>query len=161
MERTEMERIYKQYADMIYRIALNDTHSPTDAEDILQEVLIARFLHSGFEDPEYEKRWLIRVTLNKGKNLRRTLLRRSALPLESIYEQPAPDRPDYRPLRAAVAALPRKLRNAIDLYYFEGYSTAEIAGLLSANEATVRTWLRRGRMKLKEILQEEWNDDEF
>lgn len=161
MDKPEMERIYKQYADMIYRIALNDTHSPTDAEDILQEVLMARFLHSGFEDSEYEKRWLIRVTLNKGKNLRRSLLRRPTLPLDSLYEQPAPGHPDYRPLRAAVAALPRKLRQTIDLYYFEGYSTAEIADLLSVKEATVRTRLRRGRMKLKEILQEEWNDDEF
>ena len=155
MEQLEMERISKQYADMIYRIALNDTHSPSDAEDILQEVLLARFLHPDFEDLEYEKRWLICVTINKGKNLRRTLLRRPTLPLESFYEQSAPSQPDYRPLRAAVAALPRKLRQVIDLYYFEGYSTAEIADLLSTKEATVRTWLRRGRLKLKEFLQEE------
>ena len=161
MEQPEMERVYKQYADMIYRIALNDTHSPTDAEDILQEVLLARFLHSGFEDPEHEKRWLIRVTLNKGKNLRRFQLRHPTVPLESVYEQPSPGEPDYRPLREAVAALPRKWRRAVDLYYFEGYSTAEIAALLPAREATVRTWLRRARLKLKETLQEEWNDDEF
>ena len=161
MDQPEMERIAKAYADMIYRIALNDTHSPADAEDILQEVLLARFLRAGFESPEHEKRWLIRVTLNRGKNLRRTLRRHPTLPMESLYGQPTPGQPDYRPLREAVAALPRKWRRVIDLYYFEGYSTGEIAALLSAREATVRTWLRRARLQLKETLQEEWNDDEF
>lgn len=159
MEREDMERVAEKYADMIYRIALNDTHSTADAEDILQEVLLARFRHRDFEDAEHEKRWLIRVTLNKGKNLKRTLIRHPAQPLEELYDAPAPGEPDYTALRDAVASLPRDQRRVIDLYYFEGASTAEIAGLMKIPEATVRTRLRRGRMKLKELLGEEWNDD--
>lgn len=155
MDEQELERLAERYADMIYRIALNDTRSPTDAEDILQEVLLALFTAApAFESPEQEKYWLIRVTLNKGKNHRRSLLRRATLPLEEADGYLSRE-PDHRALREAVAALPRNQRRAVDLYYYEGYSTGEIAAILHTKEATVRTWLRRGRQRLKEYLTEE------
>lgn len=153
MDEQELERLADRYADMIYRIALNDTRSPTDAEDILQEVLLALFTAApAFESPEHEKRWLIRVTLNKGKNHRRFFLRRSTLPLEEADGYISQE-PDHRALREAVSALPQNQRRAVDLYYYEGYSTGEIAAILHAKEATVRTWLRRGRESLKEYLE--------
>ena len=52
----------------------------------------------------------------------------------------------------AVARLPEKLRTAVHLYYAEGYSTEEIAGLLDIPAATVRTRLRRARNKLHDLL---------
>lgn len=155
MDEQELERLAERYADMIYRIALNDTRSPADAEDVLQEVLLALFTASpAFESPEHEKLWLIRVTLNKGKNHRRSLLRRATLPLEEADGYLSQE-PDHRALREAVAVLPRNHRRAVDLYYYEGYSTGEIANILNTKEATVRTWLRRGRQRLKEYLTEE------
>ena len=155
MDEQELERLAGRYADMIYRIALNDTRSPADAEDILQEVLLALFTASpAFESHEHEKRWLIRVTLNKGKNHRRSLLRRATLPLEEADGYLSRE-PDHRALREAVAVLPRNQRRAVDLYYYEGCSTGEIAAILNTKEATVRTWLRRGRQRLKEYLTEE------
>lgn len=155
MDEQELERLAGQYADMIYRIALNDTRSPADAEDILQEVLLSLFTAApAFESPEQEKYWLIRVTMNKGKNHWRSLLRRSTLPLEETDGYLSQE-PDHRALREAVAALPRNQRRAVDLYYFEGYSTGEIAAILNTKEATVRTWLHRGRQRLKEYLTEE------
>jgi len=155
MDSQELERLAAGYADMIYRIALNDTRSPADAEDILQEVLLALFTSApAFESPEHEKHWLIRVTLNKGKNHRRSLLRRPTLPLEEADGYLSRE-PEHRALREAVAALPRDQRRAVDLYYYEGCSTAEIAAILNAKEATVRTWLHRGRQRLREYLSEE------
>ena len=60
----------------------------------------------------------------------------------------------------AVKSLPADLRETIHLYYYEGFSTKEIAAILGKNEATVRTHLRRGRGRLKEILQGEYDFDE-
>ena len=155
MNEQELERLAERYADMIYRIALNETRTPADAEDILQEVLLSLFTAvPAFESPEHEKRWLIRVTMNKSKNHWRFLLRRSTLPLEEADGYLSQE-PDHRSLREAVTALPRNQHRAVDLYYFEGYSTGEIAAILNAREATVRTWLRRGRQRLKEYLTEE------
>ena len=52
----------------------------------------------------------------------------------------------------AVARLPEKLRTAVHLHYAEWYSTEEIAVLLDVPAATVRTRLRRARLKLKDLL---------
>lgn len=156
MDPHELEQLAERYAGMIYRIALNDTRSPADAEDILQEVLLTLFTSApAFESRAHEKGWLIRVTLNKGKNHRRSLLRRPVLALEEADGVYTSQEPEHQALREAVAALPRNWRRVVDLYYYEGYSTGEIAALLNTKEATVRTWLHRGREKLKEFLSEE------
>ena len=60
----------------------------------------------------------------------------------------------------AVAHLPEKLRVPIHLYYAEGYSTEEIAGLLDIPAATVRTRLRRARKRLKDLLGGDDHEEE-
>ena len=54
----------------------------------------------------------------------------------------------------AVKNLPDKYREAIHLFYYEGYSTAEIAKILERKESTIRSDLRRGRAELRFILKE-------
>ena len=54
----------------------------------------------------------------------------------------------------AILALPDNYKSAVYLFYYEGYSTREMAELLSLPEATVRTHLARGRARLKTILTE-------
>lgn len=53
-----------------------------------------------------------------------------------------------------VRALPVPYREAIHLFYYEGYSTAQIAQILDQKESTVRSRLKRGREKLKPLLEE-------
>ena len=72
----------------------------------------------------------------------------------------APQDQPYRELYEAVFSLPRNQRLTVDLYYYEGYSTDEIAALLDVRPATVRTWLRRARLTLKKRLKEDWDNDE-
>ena len=57
----------------------------------------------------------------------------------------------------AVKKLPDTAREVIHLFYEEGYQTAQIAEILGRKEATVRSDLKRGREKLKEILKEEYD----
>ena len=52
-----------------------------------------------------------------------------------------------------VRALPVRYREVIHLFYHEGYSTAQIAKILNRRESTVRSHLRRGRDKLRELLK--------
>ena len=54
----------------------------------------------------------------------------------------------------AVKQLPPKYSEVVHLYYHEGYATAQIASLLSKNEATVRSLLQRARIKLRDVLKE-------
>ena len=59
----------------------------------------------------------------------------------------------------AVMDLPKKYRQAIHLYYYEDYSTAEIAEILGISRTAVTTRLLRGREKLKQDLLEVWKDE--
>lgn len=58
-----------------------------------------------------------------------------------------------------VMKLPEKYRIIIHLFYYEDYSTQEIADILKISLSDVKVRLSRGRMLLKEVLQEEWEDD--
>lgn len=64
------------------------------------------------------------------------------------------EREDLSYVWDAVKALPVPYREAIHLFYYEGYSTAQIAQILDQKESTVRSRLKRGREKLKPLLEE-------
>ena len=53
--------------------------------------------------------------------------------------------------------LPTQYREVIHLHYYEGYSTEEMAQILSRNPSTIRSDLRRGREKLKSVLKEAYD----
>ena len=89
-----IERLIRQYADMIYRIALQNTGNTYDAEDILQEVSTALVTGDApLDDPVHLKRWLIRVTINKCRDLYRRNKRIKTEPLENHLDMPAEEKP--------------------------------------------------------------------
>ena len=59
-----------------------------------------------------------------------------------------------------VKSLPEKYSEVLHLFYYEGYSTAEIAGMLSKNESTVRSLLMRGRSMMKATLEDIYGYEE-
>ena len=65
-------------------------------------------------------------------------------------EQPASE--DESEVLQGMMSLPEKYRSVLHLYYYEEYTTKEIAGILNKKEATVRSLLKRGREKLAEKL---------
>lgn len=144
------------YGNSILRLAYSYLHNCDDAEDILQDTLI-RYLEKApaFESAEHEKAWLLRVAANLAKNRIDYNRVRSADELndELIAEQ----REDLSFVWEAVKSLPETYREAVHLFYQEGLSTAEIAGVLGEKEATVRSHLNRGREKLREILKEAYD----
>ena len=151
-----MEQTFAQYGRTIYRLALQYTRQPPDAEDVLQEVLLERCRRTEpFQSPEHERRWLLRVAVNKSRNLLRAGRRRPTVPLDEALAEYAPAEPSYRALYEAVLSLPRDYRLTVDLYYYEGYSTGEIAQLLGQRPGTIRARLFRARGRLKRLLEGE------
>ena len=142
-----------QYGEHILRLAYSYLHNQSDAEDILQDTLI-QYLRTApvLESPAHEKAWLLRVAGNLSKNLLRAQGYRQADQLEETLV--AQEREDLSYVWEAVKALPVHYREAIHLFYYEGYSTAQIAQILDQKESTVRSRLKRGREKLKPLLEE-------
>lgn len=60
----------------------------------------------------------------------------------------------------AVKSLPVRDREVIHLFYYEGFSTGEIARILGQKETTVRSRLMRGREKLRQVLKEAYDFEE-
>ena len=144
----------QRYMDTIFRIAYSYLRSQADADDVTQDVLIQLYkTDTAFESDDHLKHWLIRVTVNRCKNIFRSPWRK----VEDIadYENSLTfDAPEHRELFDAVMALDKRYRLPVLLYYYEGYSQKEIAGLLGVPEETIRTRLFRARGKLKTTLTE-------
>ena len=138
----------------VWRLALAQTGSKEDAEDVYQDVFL-RLAQSAteFSSQEHLKAWLLRVAVNRCHDVARLRSRRPAVPLDSMPFEPSdvgPLSPDeVRALWEAVGELPESMRVVIHLYYQEGYSGKEIAGLLGLEPSTVRTRLQRARAQLK------------
>lgn len=138
----------------VWRLALAQTGSKEDAEDVYQDVFL-RLAQSAteFSSQEHLKAWLLRVAVNRCHDVARLRIRRPAVPLDSMPFEPSdagPLSPDeVRALWEAVGELPESMRVVIHLYYQEGYSGKEIAGLLGLEPSTVRTRLQRARAQLK------------
>lgn len=149
----EVEQAIELYSDMIRRICLLNLNNHEDTEDVLQEVFLKYVLHSvGFESKEHEKAWLIRVTLNACKDLKRKLFRHSTVPLEVLSEEAASVVPEQMEILEIVLSLPAKYKDAIYLHYYEGYTAKEIGTMLHKKENTVYSLLSRGRELLKQKL---------
>ncbi len=148
---------YAQYADLLYRIAFLQLGNKSDAEDVLQEVFIKLLYKSpSFKDKQHEKAWLIRVTQNKCKDLRRSHAFRQ-LPLEeACFADTASAEGSIDPtsVRTAVLSMPSNNKTVILLYYYEGYSVSEIAKILRMSPSAVKMRLQRGREFLKLELEE-------
>lgn len=144
------------YGNSILRLAYSYLHNLSDAEDILQDTLV-QYLKTRpvLETPAHEKSWLLTVAANLSKNRISYNQVRQADELQE--ELVAEEREDLSFVWEAVRELPEKYREVIHLFHYEGYSTTQIAKILGRKESTVRSDLRRGRQRLKEILKEAYD----
>lgn len=147
------EQIVRKYADMIYRIALQNLKNEADAQDVFQEVCLSLLIKNApLYDDVHLKHWLIRVTINKCNNFRKSLWQQKTEPLNLDCEKGAKDK--ELSTFELLYTLPKSYRNIIYLYYFEDYTVPEIAEILGENKNTVNSKLQRSRKKLRKILEE-------
>ena len=157
-EEDRIERLVCEYGRMLVRLAASRLDSVADAEDAVQDVfctLVSKKLV--FVDPEYEKAWLIRATINRasdfgrgkwGRNVPRVVAR-------GVAGGGAVTERRGRGMLACVRALPEKYAVVLHLHYYEGCGLREIGVMLRVPAATVGTRLARGRARLKALLEEE------
>ena len=141
--------------DMIFRVAYSRLGNPDDANDITQDVLVRLYkTEKEFESDSHMKNWLIRVTLNQCNTVFRSPWRRHEN-IDDYAQTLGFETDEEKDLFVTVMKLDRKYRLPVLLYYYEGYSTSEIASILNIPANTVSTRLRRAKERLKEYLTEE------
>ena len=147
----EIMDIYNRQVDTVYRICFSFMKTRTDTEDMVQETFL-RLMSSGteFQSEKHEKAWLIVTASNVCKDALRRVWRKHT----SIEELPeiAQEGPAWNPVLEAILALPADQKTAVYMYYYEGYSSAEIAQALHCRQGTIRSRLSRARQTLKKDL---------
>jgi len=147
--------IYERTVSMIYRVVFSYMKNAPDTDDIVSEVFL-RLLKTKicFQNTEHEKAWLLRTAINLCKDNLKHWRRKN----ENIddYENLESKNPfEIDETLKIVMNLPERYKDAIYLYYYEGYSTEEIARILKKPHSTVRNHLHEARKLLKEVLENE------
>lgn len=145
----ELTQIYCRHLKTVYRVCLMYMKNRHETEDMVQNTFI-RLMKDGtqFESEEHEKAWLIKTATNLCKDYFRNRWTKTAY-LDDIEDVAAELPFEISDTLEKVMALPPKYKTAIYMYYYEGYSTAEIAKILCKKESTVRSYLHTGRKLLK------------
>ena len=156
-----VNELIERYSDNLFAVAFHMCKNAADADDIVQETFLQYYLSGKkFDNEQHIRSWLIRVAINKAKNVNHSFWRQHKVPLEEYMETLVFETPEDGELFETVMNLPDKYRIVIHLYYYEDFSIREIAKTLRLTENTIKVRLMRGRKMLREVLKEEWNYDE-
>jgi RNA polymerase sigma-70 factor (ECF subfamily) len=151
-EKDIFENTYITYGRKLYHFCLVQLRNASDAEDAVQEVFIKRLYNApDFSCEDHERNWIYRVAINICRDKLRQK-RRLDLPIDCAEDM---SHEQARPLLGAVMEMPEKLRLAIHLHYYEGYSVKEISKMLCTTESAVKMRLKRGRELLRGELEDE------
>jgi RNA polymerase sigma-70 factor, ECF subfamily len=166
-DKDAFERILALHAGRVYDALLHFGLTPTDAEDVAQEVFVRAWRGlARFEGRARLSTWLYRIAFNEAQ---RRLARRAPTPvvpdpygsdpIAELADSPAqepdaqtPERDFQGQLRLALAQLPVDGRAAVVLRDLEGLSTAEAAKIVGIRAAAFQSRLPHGRMQLRGLL---------
>ena len=168
--------IVERYQDAVFGVALARLRDFHEAEDAAQQALVEAFERLGnLKDPSRLGAWLRSVTIHRC--IDRLRARRKVAPVEDdmqASDAPAPhDELERRELRgqvlAAIARLSKTQRETTTLFYINGYSINEVAGIQEVPVGTVKRRLHDARERLKEemigmvenVLKSEAPKDDF
>ena len=155
--RMSLEDAIDLWGNSVLRLAVSRLGSTSDAEDIFQTVFLRLYQSETlFKDSEHLKAWLLRATINCCNDTYRSPWHTRNTTLDKKLSETLPAPPEgtctdetYDELSGALATLTAAQHTAIHLYYFEGYSTGEIAKITDEKPATIRSHLFRAREALK------------
>lgn len=148
---------YKQHYRSVYRVCYTWMRNPADAEDCTEDTFVRMIDASpDFQSDDHARAWLTVTAMNLCKDRLKHWWHKKVVPMEAYSETLVQDPPEPDLTLDAVRSLSQKYREVIYLYYYEGYQTDEIAGLLKRPSSTVRNQLRDARKKLKKLLGDDF-----
>ena len=145
--------LMKKYGDSVLRVAASVTGNLSSAEDVFSDVFFTLWqLQKTFESEGHLKAWLIRVAVNKAKNVKNQAYNRYKTALfENI---PATEAQRDYDVEQALARLKPIERAVVYLRYYERYTYVQIAEMLNLRENSVRSKALRAREQMKGFLSE-------
>jgi len=156
--------LYERAGARLYGVCLRMLRDPSDAEEVLQEVFTTVWRRADGFDPARAGAMTWLVTLTRNKAIDRLRQRREALLDDPIdLDRVTDERPgplvaaeagqDYVRLRNCLEALEPKQRHSVREAFFTGATYKELAARCQVPLATLKSWIRRGLIQLRECLE--------
>lgn len=152
------EQLYRWFERPVHTLALRICGDREAASDVLQETMLRVFsrLHSSRGEAPFWG-WLRQIAIHQAfQQLRRRRVIDDALPLDDIDAETDAPTPaaaaDTALLLAALQSLPAATRAVLWLYYAEGYTHHEIAGLTGKTASFSKSQVSRGTRRLRTLL---------
>ncbi len=157
----ELENLFREHHDKVFRAAYRITGSIVDAEDVLQTVFLR--LSRRQDDVNLEPSpasYLHRAAINASLDLMRQRGRAVSIPIDDVEpilmanpklspELQRQNRELRSKIRQAVSKLGEKSAEMFVLKYFEGYDNREIATMMGTSPMVVGVLLHRARVRIK------------
>lgn len=151
MKKEEFADLVLTYQQSMYRFALGILRNKQDAEDALSAAIIKAYEHlASLRDKDKFKTWIMTIIANEAKNMLSKNSRVQLVDDITIFEEGVEE--NQNDVWGSVMELGEQHRQIVMLYYYDGFSTREIAGILKVPEGTVKSRLSRARQNLKELL---------
>lgn len=156
-------RIYDRYRVILFGVLVRILNNRAEAEDVLQEVFLQVWRRAADFDETRGRpfTWLVTLARSRGIDRLRTLASRErvaqagAKDTDEEFSDAASDaiRSEQRGVvNKALAQLPEEQQRPLMLAYFDGLTQSEIAKQLGTPLGTVKTRMRTGMIKLRELL---------
>lgn len=161
-DRTALGLLYDRYAPLVLALGQKILRSRREAEDLLQDVFLEAWRQAGDYEPGRGsvRTWLVLRARSRALDRCRNAWSR-AVPLEDSPEkgeEGALDpilQADHERLRRVFVTLPEEQQKVLELGYFEGLSSSEIAERLGVPIGTVKSRVAAAIAKLRAALVRE------
>ena len=152
------DQLYELYATDVLRVSYYYLGNREMAEDVTQDVFVKLIMNKPFLEQGREKAWLLKVALNRCRDLwRSSWIKKVVLGHPGFECFPAPDEigqiTDRHSLAEAVGLLKPEFKEVVLLFYYQGFTVTEISEMLQIAEGTVSSRLSRAREKLRKELK--------
>jgi RNA polymerase sigma-70 factor (ECF subfamily) len=157
--------LYDRHSGAAYGLALRIVGDPTGAEDVVQDAFLALWRQAPRFDPErgQVRSWLLTIVHHRAVDAVRRRAGRAERALPDGAEEflAAPGRPeelaemvmDAEAVRRAVRMIPEEQRQTVEMAYFKGMTHVEISEEMGVPLGTVKSRLRIGLDKMREMLR--------
>jgi len=153
-------KLYKQYCEGMFCVAMRFLKNADDAEDVMQESFIKAFqkIHQ-FNGEVTFGAWLKRIVINKSidflksKQLKMVELDETYMSITTDDDWTVSEEISMDDIKLAIEGLPEKYKYVVMMFLMEGFDHSEIAQVLNLTPSNCRTRLLRGKGLLKELLK--------